>query len=48
VRAAAQVAPGAAAVAAHVVVDRQLAAADLDAGTFGVPAVALEPDQLAA
>src|SRR5699024_8028086 len=35
VRAAAQVAPGAAAVAADVVVDRQLPAADLDGGPLG-------------
>ena len=49
VRAAAQVAPGDVAVAADVVVDGQLAGADLDAGALGGVvglAGALEPDQL--
>ncbi|OPZ53169.1 MAG: hypothetical protein BWY91_02046 [bacterium ADurb.BinA028] len=49
VRAPAEVTPGPGAIAAHVVVDRQLGAADLDPGTFrrvlGRPA--LEPDELA-
>ena len=49
VRAAAQVAPGDGAVAADVVVDRQLGAADLDRGTFGCVfrRAALETDELA-
>src|SRR6478735_11644758 len=49
VRAAAQVAPRAGAVTADVVVDRQLAGADLDPGALGrlVGVAALESDELA-